>query len=78
MADDVGTGDRPATEVGAPWMVAHVVPLPAGPPERRIGPTPATGAWAAGPAQRSPIRPQPAGTFQPRPSAISLHVGQTG
>jgi hypothetical protein len=30
--------DRVATEVGSPWMVANVVPLLAGPPERRIGP----------------------------------------
>jgi hypothetical protein len=30
--------DRLATEVGSPWMVANVVPLLSGPPERHIGP----------------------------------------
>lgn len=30
--------DRIATEIGSPWMVANVVPLLAGPPERHIGP----------------------------------------
>jgi hypothetical protein len=30
--------DRVATEVGSPWMMEHVVPLLAGPPERHIGP----------------------------------------
>jgi hypothetical protein len=39
LADDVATLDRLATEVGSPWMVEHIVPLLAGPPERRIGPT---------------------------------------
>jgi hypothetical protein len=34
--------DRVATEVGSPWMVAHVVPLLASPPERHIGPLVAT------------------------------------
>ncbi|MDP1820604.1 MAG: hypothetical protein Q8K58_12045 [Acidimicrobiales bacterium] len=29
--------DRIATEVGSPWMAANVVPLLAGPPERRVG-----------------------------------------
>jgi len=44
LADEVGTLDRIATEVGSPWMVANVVPLLAGPPDRRIGPTLASGA----------------------------------
>jgi hypothetical protein len=30
--------DRVATEVGSPWMMAHVVPLLAAPPERHVGP----------------------------------------
>ena len=29
--------DRVATEVGSPWMMANVVPLLAGPPDRQIG-----------------------------------------
>jgi hypothetical protein len=29
--------DRVASEVGSPWMVEHVVPLLASPPERHIG-----------------------------------------
>ena len=89
LADDVGTLDRLAAEVGSPWMAATIAPLLAGTPERRIGPTPASGAqatWSPGrvrPAPRRgrrwPAQPaQPTGTFQPRPSAISLHVGQTG
>jgi hypothetical protein len=42
------TGDNPevlnqvATEVGSPWMTAHVVPLLASPPERHVGPLVAT------------------------------------
>ena len=43
LADDVGTLDRLATEVGSPWMAATIVPLLAGPPERRIVPTLASG-----------------------------------
>jgi hypothetical protein len=39
LADDVETLDRLATQVGSPWMVANIVPLLAGPPDRRIGPT---------------------------------------
>ena len=42
LGDTVETLDRLATEVGSPWMVEHVVPLLAGPPERHIGPTIAT------------------------------------
>jgi hypothetical protein len=38
LADTVETLDRLATEVGSPWMSAHVVPLLAGPPQRHIGP----------------------------------------
>ena len=38
-ADTPETLDRIATEVGSPWMVEHVVPLLAGPPARRLGPT---------------------------------------
>ena len=38
-ARDVETLDRLATELGSPWMVASIVPLLAGPPDRRIGPT---------------------------------------
>jgi hypothetical protein len=34
--------DRVATEVGSPWMTAHVVPLLASPPERHVGPLVAT------------------------------------
>jgi len=30
--------DQIATEIGSPWMRENVVPLPAGPPERHIGP----------------------------------------
>jgi hypothetical protein len=36
-ADSPATLDRIATEVGSPWMVEHVVPLLAGPPDRKIG-----------------------------------------
>lgn len=38
LAVDAETLDRIATEVGSPWMRAHVLPLLAGPPDRRIGP----------------------------------------
>jgi hypothetical protein len=34
--------NRVATEVGSPWMVEHIVPLLAGPPDRHIGPLIAT------------------------------------
>jgi hypothetical protein len=34
--------DRVASEVGSPWMVEHVVPLLASPPERHVGPLVAT------------------------------------
>jgi hypothetical protein len=37
-ADTVDVLDRIATEVGSPWMLEHVVPLLAGPPERHVGP----------------------------------------
>ena len=37
LARDEATLDRLATEVGSPWMVEHVVPLLAGPPERKVG-----------------------------------------
>jgi hypothetical protein len=37
-ADDVAALDRIATDIGSPWMVEHVVPLLASPPERHIGP----------------------------------------
>ena len=36
-ADSPATLDRIATEVGSPWMVEHVVPLLAGPPDRKVG-----------------------------------------
>jgi hypothetical protein len=39
LGDSEDVLDRIATEVGSPWMVAHVVPLLAGPPERHIGPS---------------------------------------
>ena len=39
LGRDEATMDRLATEVGSPWMVANIVPLLAGPPDRRIGPT---------------------------------------
>lgn len=38
FADSPETLDRLATEVGSPWMQANVVPLLAGPPDRRVGP----------------------------------------
>ncbi len=37
IADSPATLDRLASEVGSPWMVEHVVPLLAGPPERHLG-----------------------------------------
>lgn len=37
LAIDAETLDRLAVEVGSPWMVAHVVPLLAGPPDRQVG-----------------------------------------
>ncbi len=39
LGENVDVLNRVATEVGSPWMTAHVVPLLAGPSERRIGPT---------------------------------------
>lgn len=39
LGDDVAVLDRIATEVGSPWMIANVVPLLAGPPDRYIGAT---------------------------------------
>jgi len=35
---DADALDRAATQVGSPWMVANVVPLLAGPPNRKVGP----------------------------------------
>lgn len=35
---DAAVCDRIATEVGSPWMRAHVVPLLSGPPDRKLGP----------------------------------------
>ena len=35
---DADALDRAATQVGSPWMVANVVPLLAGPPNRKFGP----------------------------------------
>jgi hypothetical protein len=43
LAADAETLDRLATEVGSPWMVANLVPLLAGPPERQLGPVLASG-----------------------------------
>lgn len=37
VADSDATLDRIAEEVGSPWMREHVVPLAAGPPDRRLG-----------------------------------------
>ena len=42
LGDDSEALDRVATEVGSPWMMTHVVPLLASPPERHIGPLVAT------------------------------------
>lgn len=39
LGDTTEVLDRVATEVGSPWMMANVVPLLAGPPDRQIGPT---------------------------------------
>jgi len=39
LGDDADALNRLATEVGSPWMLANVVPLLAGPPDRHIGPT---------------------------------------
>jgi hypothetical protein len=38
LGDSPETLDRLATGVGSPWMLEHVVPLLAGPPDRRVGP----------------------------------------
>ena len=45
---DASTLDRLATEVGSPWMAAHVVPLLAGPPERALGPVIGSTTYATG------------------------------
>ncbi len=37
VAASAETLDRLATEVGSPWMRAHVVPLLAAPPGRQVG-----------------------------------------
>jgi hypothetical protein len=37
VGDAPATLDRISTEVGSPWMVANVVPLLSGPPERHLG-----------------------------------------
>jgi hypothetical protein len=42
VGDDVEVLDRVATKVGSPWMMAHVVPLLASPPERHVGSVVAT------------------------------------
>lgn len=47
LGEDVDVLERLATEIGSPWMVANVVPLLAGPPNRQIGPTIATSARRA-------------------------------
>lgn len=39
LGDEVDVLNRLATEVGSPWIVAHIAPLLAAPPERHIGPT---------------------------------------
>jgi hypothetical protein len=39
LGDDVDALNRLGTEVGSPWMMAHVVPLLAEPPDLYIGPT---------------------------------------
>jgi hypothetical protein len=38
LGDDAETLDKFATKVGSPWMMEHVVPLLASPPERHLGP----------------------------------------
>ena len=42
LGDDIEVLDKFAAEVGSPWMVEHVVPLLASPPERHVGPLVAT------------------------------------
>jgi hypothetical protein len=42
LGDDTEALDRFADEVGSPWMMEHVVPLLASPPERHLGPLVAT------------------------------------
>ena len=42
FGDDAAALDRVATEVGSPWMRAHVLPLLATLPERHLGPLVAT------------------------------------
>jgi hypothetical protein len=42
LGDDPGVLDTFAAEVGTPWMMEHVVPLLASPPERHLGPLVAT------------------------------------
>ena len=37
LGDDPGVLDTFAAEVGTPWMMEHVVPLLASPPERHLG-----------------------------------------
>lgn len=43
LGDSAETLDRLATEVGSPWMMANIVPLLAGPPDRKVGPVLASG-----------------------------------
>jgi hypothetical protein len=43
LGDSAETLDRLATEVGSPWMMATIVPLLAGPPDRKVGPVLASG-----------------------------------
>ncbi len=38
MGENAETLDRIATEAGSPWMRPNVVPLPADPPDRQLGP----------------------------------------
>ena len=38
LGDSAEAIDRFATEVGSPWMMDHVVPSLASPPERHLGP----------------------------------------
>jgi hypothetical protein len=49
LGDTVETLDRIATEIGSPWMVANVVPLLAGSPQRHVGPV------IASSEQRAPL-----------------------
>lgn len=37
IGDTPAVLDKVATEVGSPWMMTHVVPLLASPPERHVG-----------------------------------------